>query len=91
VVENSGSYTYLDTKRAILPNITIPTCNVCNATEILATNYTFETVNAITKANCSEYNDWKMGLDSGNVYLDMRSMYPFWEGERPKERIEVRG
>eukprot|EP00026_Physarum_polycephalum_P008285 Phypoly_transcript_08367.p1 GENE.Phypoly_transcript_08367~~Phypoly_transcript_08367.p1 ORF type:complete len:373 (+),score=50.89 Phypoly_transcript_08367:270-1388(+) len=73
VVENAGSYTYLDTNRAILPEITIPTCNACNSTEILSANYAFQVVSGAAEQSCTDYNEWKMGLDAGNVYLKMRS------------------
>jgi hypothetical protein len=79
VAENPGSYAYLDTSRAILPSVGINgTCYAwCNATEIVQTTYSFALVTTAQEQNCTDYNDWKMGLYDGNVYLDLRSNLPF--------------
>jgi pimeloyl-ACP methyl ester carboxylesterase len=73
VIENPGSYAYLDISRAVLPELTLPTCTACISEEIMTTKYEFKNANRSQEQDCPEYNDWKMGYEDGNLYSELRS------------------
>lgn len=74
VIENPGSYAYLDTTRAVLPNLTLPTCSACNQNDIMTAKYEFALASRAQEQSCPTYNDWKMGYPTANVYLKKRTL-----------------
>jgi hypothetical protein len=74
VIENPGSYAYLDTTRAMLPNLTLPTCSACISSDIATAKYDFKLVTRDQEQLCPKYNYWKMGYDDANVYVKKRTV-----------------
>eukprot|EP00026_Physarum_polycephalum_P009210 Phypoly_transcript_09324.p1 GENE.Phypoly_transcript_09324~~Phypoly_transcript_09324.p1 ORF type:complete len:373 (+),score=37.87 Phypoly_transcript_09324:273-1391(+) len=89
VLENAGSYAYLDTTRATLPRISVPTCDACDATEIRSAKYAFSAL--ASDQQCPQFNTWKMGLDSGNAYLNLRGKTEIRNDFRHKDVVYLVG
>lgn len=78
MVENSGSYAYLDTMRAVLPNLTLPTCTACLYDDVTTTKYEFKLATREQEQSCPKYNYWKMGYEDANLYVKLRSMFSIY-------------
>jgi len=65
---NPGSYGYLDNRRPVLAVPAPDECtDYCVAETIPTANYTFAVPSAMVISNCSDYNEWKYGLDGRSV------------------------